>query len=103
MVEKSNEELNAIMIKFLPELDSEYAKYPMKYARWLDLGEKGPKNEPSWMKKENTGIIKNYVFGRGPGGPAYYHLLTQTAYINLVTRISNSPPVACCACNKETR
>ena len=37
------------------------------------------------------------------GGPAYYHLLTKQAYINLYTKISNSRPGGCCAFSAEAR
>eukprot|EP00980_Cylindrotheca_fusiformis_P006624 scaffold1390_cov138-Cylindrotheca_fusiformis.AAC.27 len=101
---RSNEELNAIMRKFLPELDSKYATYPMAYPKWYTLGEKGPNGEPMWIQsKTNVGVKKDYVYGRGPGGPAYYHLLTQNAYVNLYSRIANEAPVACCACSAAQR
>ena len=101
---RSAEEINAIMVKFLPECDSDYARYPMKHSRWLTLGEKDPSGKPAWMKKDfNQGVIKDYVYGRGPGGPAYYHILTKNAYINLYGRITHECPVACCALTKEAR
>jgi hypothetical protein len=103
---RSNEEINQCLIKLLPELDSKYAKYPMTFKKWKQLGDKGPNGEPMYLKNhnQNSGIKKNYVFGKGPGGPAYYHLLTKNAYINLYTRISSMCPATCgCACNKEAR
>ncbi|KAL3929392.1 MAG: hypothetical protein SGBAC_012235, partial [Bacillariaceae sp.] len=101
---RSNEEINAVLKKLLPECDSEYARYPMAYPRWLKLGEKGPKGEPTWIKSEkNVGIKKDYVYGRGPGGPAYYHLLTTNAYVNLYTRISNESPGGCCSFSSEAK
>ncbi|CAJ1936405.1 unnamed protein product [Cylindrotheca closterium] len=101
---RSNEEINAILKKIMPECDSEYARYPMAYPRWLKLGEKGPKGEPTWIKSDqNAGIKKDYVYGRGPGGPAYYHLLTTNAYVNLYTKVSNARPGGCCAFSAEAR
>lgn len=101
---RSAEDINSILIKLLPECDSEYARYPMKYSKWLGLGEKDPMGKPAWIKRSwNQGVIKDYVYGRGPGGPAYYHLLTKIAYTNLYTRICNECPVACCSLNKQTR
>lgn len=101
---RSVDEINAILKKLLPELDSKYATYPMTYTKWYTLGEKGPKGEPMWMKSTvDAGVKQDYVYGRGPGGPAYYHLLTRNAYINLYTRISNECPIACCACSAPQR
>jgi hypothetical protein len=100
---KSVEEVNAIMVKFLPELASDYAKYPMERDRWYYPNEKGLKGEALFVKEENKGVKMDYVFGRGQGGPGYYSLLTKTAYINLFTRITHECPVACCAMSKKTR
>jgi hypothetical protein len=100
---RSNEELSVILKKLLPELDSKYGAYPMAYTRWYSLGEKGPQGEPTWIKSDDVGVKKDYVYGRGPGGPAYYHLLTKNAYINLYTRISSECPVVCCACSSAQR
>src|SRR5687767_13290009 len=100
---KSTDEINATMIKFLPELASTYAKYPMKRDRWYLINEKGLKGERLFYKEENSGLKMDYVFGRGPGGPGYYSLLTKTAYINLYSRITSECPVGCCACSKEAR
>jgi hypothetical protein len=99
---KSPEEYNRIMVKFLPELASKYAKYPMKYDTWLTPNQKGPKGEPCFIESPDVGVKMDYVFGKGPNGPAYYHLLTKTAYVNLYSRISSSNPVACCACTKAS-
>ena len=90
------------MVKFLPELASEYAKYPMKYKVWLTPNQKGPKGEPCFLPSPDVGVKMDYVFGRGPSGPAYYHLLTKTAYVNLYSKINSSNPVACCACSKAS-
>src|SRR6056300_1339449 len=64
---RSHAEINEVLKKLIPELDSEYARYPMSYPRWLSLGEKGPKGEPTWIKSDNVGIKKDYIYGRGPG------------------------------------
>lgn len=76
----------------------------MAYPRWLKVGvDKGPKGEPTWIKSDDVGIKKDYVYGRGPGGPAYYHLVTTNAYINLYTRISNARPGGCCSFSADAR
>jgi hypothetical protein len=98
---KSVKEVNDIMVQFLPELASDYAKYPMKRDRWYLPNENGLKGEALFLKEENKGVKMDYVFGRGPGGPGYYSLLTKTAYINLYTRITHECPVAFCAMSKK--
>jgi hypothetical protein len=100
---RSDEEINVILKKLLPELDSKYGAYPMTYTRWYSLGEKGPQGEPMWIKSDDVGVKRDYVYGRGPGGPAYYHLLTKNAYVNICTRISSECPVVCCACSLAQR
>jgi hypothetical protein len=64
-----NENMNRKMKRFVPELESEYATYPLQRTRWLDLKEKGPKGEPMWIKGPQSEEIKmDYVFGAGPYG-----------------------------------
>jgi hypothetical protein len=102
-VNKSPDQINALLVKFLPECASKYATYPMKRDRWYLPNEKGSKGEPLFLKQPDAGVKMDYVFGRGPGGPGYYSLLTKTAYINLYSRHTSACPVTCCACSKAAR
>lgn len=97
----TSEEMNRKLVKFLPELDSQYGEYPLHFERWLSptAGEKAPNGEPSFIvASQDSGVKKHYVWGKGPMGPGYYHLLTNAAYINLYSRITHIPPGGCCAC-----
>jgi hypothetical protein len=96
--------VNAKMAKFVPELASGYAKYPLNRDRWLNPDEKDPKGEPCFVKGGSREALKiDYVFGRGIYGEGYYSLLTKASYINLHARMSNEAPMGCCACSKAAR
>lgn len=97
--------VNAKMVRFCPELDSVYARYPMSHKQWLDLKEKSSSGEKAFIKSTtNQGFKKNYVFGRGPFGEGYYHIMTKHAYVNLYHRLMSEAPMGgCCACSKEAK
>jgi len=97
------EKVNAFMSKYLPELESDYAKYPMNRPKWLSPGDTGPNGEPCFLQETNTGVKRNYVFGSGPFGKGYYHLLTREAYKILYVRIHNEGAGCCCAFNADKR
>lgn len=106
MVTASPKELNRLMVKFLPELDSEYAKYPMNNKRWYQPSEKGPKGEPCFVKGGSPDVVKkDYAYCKnGSFGPGYYSLMTKVAYTNLYTKhVSQQPGTCGCACNSEDR
>jgi hypothetical protein len=105
LVSKPAVEINKSMIKFLPELDSDYARYPMHHQRWYQPSEKGPKGEDCFMKEPDQGIRKDYVFCKnGFKGPGYYLLMTKTAYVNLYTKLDSLQPGTCgVACNGADR
>jgi hypothetical protein len=88
MITASPAELNRIMVKFYPELDSTYAKFPMNNKRWYQAAEKGPKGEPCFVKGGSPDVVKkDYVYCKlGSFGPGYYSLMTKTAYTNLYSR-----------------
>lgn len=100
-----DDEMNAKLVKFLPELASSYGKYPLQYNRWLSPGERGPNGEPCFIRVPKDGGVKNnYVWGKGPNGQGYYHLLTKAAYDNLYVNIINMPPSSCCCvCSAAAR
>ena len=100
---KSVEEINRIMIKYVPELKSSYAKYPLNRNRWYEPNEKGPKGEPCFIPVSNQrpeeNIKLDYVYGAGPYGFGYYSLLTKYSYDNLYRRVESMPPPSdCCFC-----
>lgn len=97
------EEMNRKMVKFLPELASSFAVYPMRRDRWYSPTEKGPNGQALYIASSNNGIKLDYVYGRGQCGEGYYSLLTKVSYINLYSRVSNECPSTCCACTKEAR
>jgi hypothetical protein len=106
LVSKPAAEINASLIKFLPELDSDYATYPMHYERWYGPAELGPKGEQCFVAgKESDGIKKDYVFcKRGLKGEGYYLLLTKASYVNLYSKIDSLQPGTCgCACSAADR
>lgn len=100
----SAQETNRKLVKFVPELESDFARYPMSHPRWLDPREKTPDNNPCFIKSEsNAGPKADYVWGRGPFGHGYYHLLTQASYKNLYARLASEQRVGCCVCSKAVR
>jgi len=78
---KSAKELNSSMVKFHPELSSDYAHYPMNHKRWLQPSEKGPNGEPCYVKGGDPSLRKkDYVYcKRGAFGPGYYSLMTKVS------------------------
>ena len=97
------EETNRKLVKFCPELASEYAKYPMQHARWLDPKETDPQGKPCFIQGPDAGPKPDYVFGPGKYGRGYYHLLTVFSYKILHARLSNEHPGGCCGSSSKTR
>ena len=97
------DEINQKMVKFVPELASPYAKYPMARDRWLEPTEKTPSGRECYLQEPNAGMKEDYVLGRGPLGEGYYSLLCRIAYENLYSRLTHEVPVGCCNCSKEAR
>lgn len=103
---KPADELNRNMVKFLPELASDYARYPMHHERWYNPGEKAPKGEPCFVKGGDVSTLKkDYVFCKyGNFGPGYYSLMTKAAYVNLYNKLDSMQPGTCgIACNSADR
>mmetsp|Transcript_9088 Transcript_9088/g.16501 ORF Transcript_9088/g.16501 Transcript_9088/m.16501 type:complete len:177 (+) Transcript_9088:60-590(+) len=105
LISKSPDQINKSMIRFLPELDSDYARYPMHHARWYQPSEKGPKGEPCFIQEKENGIKKDYAFCKnGIKGPGYYLLMTKIAYVNLYTKLDSLVPGTCgIACSSADR
>lgn len=111
LVTKPAAEINASLIKFLPETDSQYARYPMKHDRWYEPTETGPHGEPCYVQVDTaaagsaspSSVKKDYVFCRKtPPGmqPGYFSLMTHVAYVNLYEKIDSVRPAGggggCC-------
>ncbi|KAL3918190.1 MAG: hypothetical protein SGILL_004354 [Bacillariaceae sp.] len=105
LVSKPAKEINASLIKFLPELNSDYARYPMHHKRWYQPSEKAPKGEPCFIHEKENGIKKDYAFCKnGIKGPGYYSLMTKIAYVNLYSKLQSMQPGTCgCACSAADR
>lgn len=103
----TDEEKNEMMVRVAPELASSWAKCPLRREYWLDLsatiendnGTQTPafiahKKDPNFP----TPLLKeDYVWGAGPRGYGYYHLLTRESYVALNARVkSNRPSLNCC-------
>ena len=57
----------------------------------------GPKKEPCYIRSaKDEGRKEDYVFGPGPMGFGYYHLLTRASYAALYARMTQESPVPCC-------
>jgi hypothetical protein len=99
--------MNAKMVYFAPELASEYAEYPMSLKFWLQATDTDPKGEPCYIAAPPQGgqvkLKPNYVFGPGPRGFGYYHLLTRSSYRALYARMTHENPVSCCSFSKAAR
>jgi hypothetical protein len=107
---RSVDEVNAIMVKYVPELDSNYARYPLKYDRWLKATETvTPSNQPCFIacgeSDDNGKVVKpNYVYCKtgnlgkeyGNCGKGYYHVMTKIAYINLYVKYQSTIPFTVC-------
>ena len=105
LTNKTSTQLNASLVKYLPELASDYATYPMHHERWYEPTEKGKKGEPCFVSSDtNVGVKLDYVYCKNaPYGPGYYSLLCKTSYYTLYSKIQTSCPTACCACSKAAR
>jgi hypothetical protein len=97
MVVLSDATINKAFDLTAPELESEYARYPMKYSRWLGFNEKHD-GKPTFIGADTCqGFKQDYVYcKRGPEGKGYYHLLTQVSHVNLLSRIVSEGAGAGC-------
>jgi len=99
----ADEETNRKLVKWCPELASEYGKYPLQYPRWLDPKEKDPQGRPCFIQGPDAGMKEHYAYGPGKYGRGYYHLLTLPSYQALYAKLSHETPGGCCACSAAAR
>jgi len=101
MVIQSAEEINKAFDRTEPELfQSKYARYPMKYERWLNFQESF-EGKPSFVASEDDkGIKMDYVYCKnGPVGKGYYHMVTKVSWVNLYSKlVSQGSGGASCLC-----
>uniref|UniRef100_A0A7S2YHU8 Uncharacterized protein n=1 Tax=Entomoneis paludosa TaxID=265537 RepID=A0A7S2YHU8_9STRA len=91
--------VNAGLAKFCPELaGSKYARYPMQGDRWMLPKDKHPETGKYLFlaSPQNVGPKPDHVYGKGPFGVGYYHLLCKQPYIILYGRHMNTAPSTCC-------
>jgi hypothetical protein len=100
---------NEKMVKVAPELASSFAEYPMTREYWLDPITKINDNTPAFIShpKDPNQLTSpplkiDYVYGPGPLGIGYYHLLTRESYISLHRRLRNEATVQCCCFGSST-
>ena len=109
-ITKLAKEINKSLVEFLPELDSDYATYPMSHERWYEPTENGPKGEPCFIPYNGTSpapVKRDYVYcPQGIAGKGYYSLMCHNSYVNLNRKLKSLAPQAgacpCCA-SKEVR
>jgi hypothetical protein len=104
-ITKPAAEINRALVEFLPELVSEYARYPMNHQRWYGPHEKGPKGEPCFVPHNVSAqsyipIKKDYVYcHKGLAGKGYYSLMCHISYLNLHKKLEScAPQGTCTAC-----
>ncbi|GFH44747.1 hypothetical protein CTEN210_01221 [Chaetoceros tenuissimus] len=99
-----DDEINAAMPKVAPELASKYAAYPIKRQVWLSIDGQIDGSLPAFIphKKDPNFPFppekEDYVWGTGPRGFGYYHILCREAYVILYHRVHEMalPCQACC-------
>ena len=103
----NDSEKNERMARFVPELKSPLASYPLRREAWLDVNatvnnEDGTRTPAFIPYKADPNfpvpaLKDDYVWGPGSRGFGYYHILTRDAYKTLNVRIRNKgKPTQCC-------
>lgn len=90
-------EINAEMARVAPVLSSPYAHYPLHREKWLQPFSTTEDGTPAFIPTANfplslmtlvSPLRPDYVWGYGPLGKGYYHLLTKEAYRNLLNYLN---------------
>ena len=101
----NSDKINETLVRVAPELSSKYAKYPMTRKMWLSAKTKteeitGFIPYPRDSNFSSPTMKEDYVWGAGPLGQGYYHLLTKSSYSALYNRLYNQrvSGAGCCGC-----
>lgn len=93
--------LNSLLAKHLPELNNEYARYPMKRDAWLSPDGTAPDGQPLFIASPTfAGFKQQYVYcnnSQFKWGKGYYHVLTKQAYVHLYNVNHNKVGGTCCS------
>lgn len=100
--EQRNQHLNMAtmqqkIVRYVPELDSKHAAFPMEHENWLAPNGKAPDGAPGFVEGPNNGRKQDYVYARGLNGPGYYHVLTKYAHVAAYEKFMNAGHVSCCS------
>lgn len=86
-------EINKKLVRWVPELDSDYGLTPLQFDRWRQPEEKLDSGEPCFLPAErDEGIKKDYIYvakrrGMKDEHVGYYHLRTQEAHVLAYQRL----------------
>lgn len=84
----------------VPELkDNPLAKFPLQQQQWVAPEGTIDDGDPAFQPCDaSRGVLRtNHVFGPGPCGKGYYHLLTQRSYQILMHRLrQQTKGTTCC-------
>mmetsp|Transcript_5228 Transcript_5228/g.14676 ORF Transcript_5228/g.14676 Transcript_5228/m.14676 type:complete len:224 (+) Transcript_5228:23-694(+) len=95
--EDRNARLQRVLVKYCPELEgSSYATYPLTADKWMQPNEQFQGQYLFQASPHNVGPKRDHVWGKGPFGIGYYHLLTKQPYTILYTKHMNTAPNTCC-------
>lgn len=96
-ITKPAKEINQSLVEFLPELDSDYARYLMSHAKWYSHLDVGPRGERCFIPFHGVDPVparKDYVYGDGIAGKGYYFLLCHASYECLHEKLKSRKPKA---------
>eukprot|EP00545_Synedropsis_sp_CCMP1620_P014548 CAMPEP_0119013640 /NCGR_PEP_ID=MMETSP1176-20130426/8652_1 /TAXON_ID=265551 /ORGANISM="Synedropsis recta cf, Strain CCMP1620" /LENGTH=136 /DNA_ID=CAMNT_0006966745 /DNA_START=56 /DNA_END=466 /DNA_ORIENTATION=- len=78
-----------------PELESKYARFPMKSERWRATDEVID-GQPCFIPQAYKGVKNNYIWGNRRAGKGFYHLVTRESYGILFDRLTDEIPYGGC-------
>mmetsp|Transcript_15807 Transcript_15807/g.34633 ORF Transcript_15807/g.34633 Transcript_15807/m.34633 type:complete len:174 (+) Transcript_15807:69-590(+) len=92
--------LQRLLVHYCPELKGpSYATYPLTADKWRQPNERLKEGSPYLFQAAPHNVLgpkHDHVWGKGPFGIGYYHLLTKQPYTILYTKHMNTAPNTCC-------